>query len=128
MVRAGKVIHPRQWRWCGYDELMGRRARYRILDADALLQHLDGVAPASFREVYAAGIEEHIAARTVAREAAWTEGLAVGSRLFVERVVREVGRTQIIYAQLPSAGAEAWCVRETAETDYAAANGPKTCR
>jgi len=53
---------------------------------------------------------------------------SVGARLFVERVVREVGRTQISYAQLPSAGAEAWCVRETAETDYAAENGPKTGR
>lgn len=35
MVRAGKVEHPSGWRWCGYDELMGMRQRYRIL------RHLD---------------------------------------------------------------------------------------
>ena len=25
MVRAGKVEHPSQWRWCGFDELTGTR-------------------------------------------------------------------------------------------------------
>jgi hypothetical protein len=96
--------------------------RYRILDSEALLQHLGDVAPASFRESYAAGIEEQIA-KTVAREAAWTEGLAVGSRPFVERVVREVGRTQISYSQLSSSGAEAWCVRETPGLAYGLEQG-----
>lgn len=113
MVRVGKVTHPREWRWCGYDELIGQRERYRILDPDTLLQHLGDVEPSSFRETYASGIEEHIAAQTAVREAAWTEGLAVGSRLFVESVVREVGRKQISYTQLPSQGAGAWCVRES---------------
>jgi len=126
MVRVGKVTHPQEWRWCGYDELVGQRERYRILDTDALLQHLGGVAPESFRESYGAGIEEHIAARRVAREAAWTEGLAVGSRRFVERVAREVGRIQTSYTQLSSPEAEAWCVREVPEVDYAAKRRPQT--
>ena len=126
MVRAGKVAHPREWRWCGYDELMGKRERYRILDTDALLQHLGSVGAASFRETYAAGLEEHIVARTATREAAWTEGVAVGSRLFVERVVRDVGRTQIRYTQLPSSGAEAWCVREADEVGYGAEKSTQT--
>ena len=37
MVRAGKVAHPRDWRWCGHDELIGKRKRYRIVDIDRLL-------------------------------------------------------------------------------------------
>lgn len=41
MVRAGKVSHPRQWRWCGYDELTGRRQRYRILDVQRLANRLN---------------------------------------------------------------------------------------
>ena len=37
MVRAGVVSHPREWRWCGYDELTGTRKWYRIIDRDCLL-------------------------------------------------------------------------------------------
>ncbi len=32
MVRAGVVDHPKDWRWCGHDELVGNRRRYRLLD------------------------------------------------------------------------------------------------
>jgi len=125
MVRVGRVSHPVEWRWCGYDELMGQRERYRILDIDALLQHLDVAAFSSFRESYTADIEREIAARTVTRETAWTEGLAVGSRPFVERVVREVGRMQTSYTELPCPGADAWCVRELPGMDYVTENHPK---
>ena len=41
MVRAGVVEHPSQWRWCGYDELTGKRTRYCLLDFDRLLESLD---------------------------------------------------------------------------------------
>lgn len=127
MVRAGKVEHPREWRWCGYDELMGMRQRYRILDIGSLLQRLDGVDAESFRAAYAAGIDEHIERQRLARETAWTEGLAVGSRPFAERVARETGRVQLSYAELPSSGgSEGWCVREFSETAYAAESSPKT--
>jgi putative transposase len=126
MVRAGKVSHPRAWRWCGYDELTGRRQRYRILDTKALLERLDGMTSESFRESYGAGIEERIRAGRAAREASWTEGLAVGSRRFVERVVREAGRNQVSYTQLPSARGEAWCVRDVPEIAYGEEIGSKT--
>ena len=36
MVRAGIVEHPRDWRWCGYDELVGIRKRYRLIDIAGL--------------------------------------------------------------------------------------------
>jgi hypothetical protein len=29
MVRAGVVTHPSAWAWCGYEELVGERQRYR---------------------------------------------------------------------------------------------------
>jgi len=34
MVRAGAVPHPSAWRWCGYDELIGKRQRYCLLDKE----------------------------------------------------------------------------------------------
>jgi len=32
MVRAGVVSHPREWNWTGYEELVGERKRYRLID------------------------------------------------------------------------------------------------
>src|SRR5512134_3358353 len=48
MVRCGVVRHPREWPWCGYQELMGMRQRFRILDFQRLLGLLGGVSPAEF--------------------------------------------------------------------------------
>lgn len=50
MVRAGAVKHPREWAWTGYQELMGLRKRYRVVDVRALLEHVDAGTEQSFRE------------------------------------------------------------------------------
>ena len=119
MVRAGEVAHPSQWRWCGYDEHMGLRRRYRILDKEGLLELLDGVPEQSFRSAHAAGINERVAAGGMLREPAWTDGLAVGSRSYVERVAREANRMQIEYSELPNpAGSNGWWVRESPQNAY----------
>ena len=34
MVRAGVVTHPREWPWCGYQEISGARTRYCIVAMD----------------------------------------------------------------------------------------------
>ena len=49
MVRAGAVKHPSQWRWCGYDELTGKRSRYRIINQERLLDELGFVLNTRFR-------------------------------------------------------------------------------
>lgn len=119
MVRSGKVAHPQEWRWCGYDELVGQRERYRILDMDGLTEHLSGVVSSSLFETYAVDMEKTLSARIAVRETVWTQGLAVGSRPFVERVVSDVGRIERQYIQLRSVGADSWCVREDAQSAYA---------
>ena len=46
MVRAGVVSHPREWEWCGYHELVGKRKRYRLVSQEKLLHLLlNGVGP-----------------------------------------------------------------------------------
>lgn len=30
MVRAGVVRHPSEWAWCGYNEVVGSRKRYKV--------------------------------------------------------------------------------------------------
>ncbi|MFZ4394884.1 MAG: transposase [Kiritimatiellia bacterium] len=115
MVRAGAVGHPDEWRWCGHDELTGRRSRYRILSIDRLLRSLEMPSVESMRAIYHAGIDEMIARREVAREAAWTEALAVGDRLFVEQTAAQMSnRSQFEYQPVGTSGA--WTVRESAET------------
>ena len=37
MVLCGVMKHPREWPWCGYQELMGLRRQYRIMDSERLM-------------------------------------------------------------------------------------------
>jgi len=40
MVRAGVVEHPRQWEFCGYNEIQNPRKRKGIIDFDRLMDLL----------------------------------------------------------------------------------------
>lgn len=114
MVRAGVVAHPSQWRWCGYDELTGKRARYRLLDFDRLLESLDMASLADYRMMQEQGIEEAIQQREMKRQAEWTETLAVGNREFVERVsgIYEA-RKKYVYAEAGmAADLSTWTIHE----------------
>jgi len=98
MVRAGVVGHPSEWRWCGDDELTGRRSRYRLLAVERMLQSLEVPSMAAFRRLYGEGIDEQLARRELEREAVWTEALAVGDREFVDRVAKGIGhRSRFTY-------------------------------
>ena len=85
MVRAGAVSHPAEWNWCGYNELIGKRSRFRILDTDRLLEHLGTDRTDEFRANYMDAINRRIANQNQARESHWTESLAVGSKGFTEK-------------------------------------------
>ena len=115
MVRAGVVDHPAEWRWCGHDELTGRRLRYRILSLDRLLGSLEMPSVESMREIYRSGVDEMIARREMERDAAWTDALAVGDRLFVERAVAQM-RNRSRFEYQPACGGDAWTVHESPET------------
>jgi hypothetical protein len=76
------VKHPRERSWCGYQELMGMRRQYRILDSERLLVLLGKVDMGNFRRNYVAMIEERIAQDRMQRAPQWTECVAVGSKEF----------------------------------------------
>lgn len=111
MVRCGVVKHPREWPWCGYQERMGLRQRFRILDSDRVLELLGGVSEAEFRQHFEVLIHERIAKEELKREAKWTEAIAVGSERFVREIAERVrGRQQLVMA-----GAEdSWTLKESA--------------
>ncbi len=83
MVRAGKVAHPRQWRWCGYDELTGQRKRYRIVDRERLLDRTGFSTMDEFARFYMESIEQALAGGRSERQAWWTEAVAVGNEDFI---------------------------------------------
>ena len=90
MVRAGAVSHPDQWRWCGYDELVGRRQRYRLLNLECVLKWLGGTDRQAFVSQYQAAIEQALVQQDLARDPIWTEGIAVGGRTFIEKATGKV--------------------------------------
>ncbi len=111
MVRAGKVNHPSEWRWCGHDELSGRRSRYTVLATERLLHSLDLASVESLRAVYEAGIEDMLKSRELRRVGAWTEALAVGERAFVERAtIGTRNRSRFEYEAV--CDDDSWAVRE----------------
>ena len=83
MVRAGKVEHPREWRWCGYDELTGQRKRYRIVDQKRLLLRTGFATMDEFSRFYVETMNQTLSEGRSERQAWWTEAVAVGSEAFV---------------------------------------------
>ena len=72
MVRAARVRHPKEWRWCGYDEMTGKRKRYRIVDQDRLL-YLTAISDIeNFFASYAASVQDRVDRHLLSREAWWT--------------------------------------------------------
>jgi putative transposase len=87
MVRAGIVRHPMDWPWCGYHELVGTRRRFRLLDIDCLLEVLGLPDRKSLAEIHQQQIMDSIHNNHLAREAIWTESIAVGSEAFVKEII-----------------------------------------
>jgi len=114
MVRAGKVEHPRDWRWCGYDELTGKRQRYRIVDQERLLGRTGFSAMSEFCGFYADSIERVLSEGRPERQAWWTEAVAVGSEEFIENAAKTCSYRRSMSKQaIPIPGQEStWIVRE----------------
>jgi len=83
MVRCRMVAHPEEWEWVGYHEIMGQRQRYRLLDLERLCWRLATDNLEELRRNLASALNQRIAERQLAREACWTESLAVGSPSFL---------------------------------------------
>ncbi len=113
MVRAGVVSHPREWRWCGHDELVGSRKRYRILDVERLLQSLEISSAELLSRYYTDAIEERAETERLQRESHWTNSLAVGSEDFV-RARKEAYKRRLTFdlGQVPEGHDDVWMVRE----------------
>jgi putative transposase len=113
MVRAGVVSHPRDWPWCGYQELAGLRVRFRLLDIDRLLMLVNVRDFATFVQAHNARIEAAIMYKPSGREPHWTEGVAVGSEDYVKEVAGRLPRRKRLRFESTQDGT--WYVRENHE-------------
>lgn len=92
MVRAGVVEHPSEWRHCGHHELAGTRKRYRIVNVKRLLKCLGHEGdPDTFRDWYAATLNQRLETDYHAREAYWSEAFAVGDADWISGLYDEFG-------------------------------------
>ncbi|NJN70955.1 MAG: hypothetical protein HC801_12240 [Nitrospira sp.] len=110
MVRAGVVGHPTEWEWCGYNEIVGKRKRYKLLSVDELMRRShqsDNVRVANW---YAEWMKSLSAGESVMRCPQWTESIAVGSKLFVEMIGERMTMRSTLDIETDQAGA--WSLKE----------------
>jgi len=110
--RASAVDHPGEWHWTAYDELMGCRQRYRLINTQVLYEMLQTDSHDSFRRNYEQCIEEALFKRKLTRNAIWTESLAVGSEEFAKRVGARIRNRMEIKILQNTDCAGTWVVRE----------------
>lgn len=99
MIRAGVVRHPSEWKYCGYQEITGRRQRYRIIDIERLLRVLGmRVKPEKFFSWYNKNMESMIKSENLARQSIWTECSAVGDKAWIEQLSAgyNIGKKEIM--------------------------------
>lgn len=124
MVRAGVVGDPSEWGWCGYQEIMGLRRRYRVIDLPELAESL---APGhDFAEVfprYGQYVTDALKAGKQVREFAWTESVAVGSEEFVREIGSRIDGRMRMDITSPTDGL--WVVREDQDA-YSHFSNPKS--
>lgn len=92
MVRAGAVKHPKDWEFCGYNEILDPPTRYRLIDRKALLSCCGITDPDKFRTYYKDLVEYTLKHGSLNRESLWTRNLAVGSRQYIEQNQDKFGR------------------------------------
>jgi len=102
MVRAGVVKHPHDWATCGYHEIHSPKDRYGIIDHDSLATLLRFHSVSELPKKHRQWIDEALHENAPAREAKWSQSIAVGSQSFVNRFVETVnpeiskGKTAIV--------------------------------
>jgi hypothetical protein len=91
MVRAGVVLHPSEWAFCGYNEIRKPRRKNILIDYQGLSE-LTGFADYdAFQRAHQEMVNDSLAACNNTRQAQWTESIAVGSEVFVKGLKDKLG-------------------------------------
>ncbi len=102
MVRAGVVKHPHDWATCGCHEIHNAKDRYGIVDHDSLAKLLRFHSVSELPKQHPRWIDEALHENALAREAKWSQNIAVGGESFVNQFVDTVnpeiskGKTTVV--------------------------------
>ena len=91
MVRAGVVKHPKEWSFCGYNEIQNPRERYSLIDYRRLISLLQVRNIQDLQKACQSRVEENLTSGNDGRKRKWTESIAVGSKGFVELIKQKLG-------------------------------------
>ena len=91
MVRAGVVDHPKEWSFCGYNEIQNPRQRYSLIDYQTLTSFLQMKDLDELQESCKNRVEQALQSREKAREPKWSESIAVGNKSFIETTLKRLG-------------------------------------
>ncbi|MDD5169117.1 MAG: hypothetical protein PHN75_09885 [Syntrophales bacterium] len=83
MVRAGVVVHPSEWRECGYNEIIDQPKTSRLID-NKILKSILGFSDEDDLDVaYQQVVSDAMRSTLQARQPMWTESIAVGDEDYV---------------------------------------------
>ena len=85
------VKHPKEWIFCGCNEIQNPRKRYGLINYQRLLALLQMRGLEDLQEDSQQWIEDALVSRNYSRDTKWTEGIAVGSKRFVVATKERLG-------------------------------------
>jgi putative transposase len=91
MVRAGVVVHPSEWPFCGYNEIQNPRERYSLIDQSSLIELFNMGSMDKLRRTYGDWVEEALEKQGRERQPQWTESIAIGAEAFVRDTKEKLG-------------------------------------
>jgi len=90
MVRAGVIVHPSEWKDCGYNEIIHPPERYSLIDRKALKSILGFADAEAMIDAYQQAVAEAMQHLPQSRQPMWTESIAVGDEDYVTEVKRKL--------------------------------------
>jgi len=91
MVRAGVVSHPSEWPYGGYNEIQAPRRKNVIIAYDRLRQLTGFKDYEAFASAHRKWVHDILGGNDDKRDSRWTEGIAVGSIKFANRIKTAMG-------------------------------------
>lgn len=91
MVRAGVIMHPLEWEFCGYNEIQHPKKRKGIIAFKKLMELLNIESYDHLKEAHRKWVESAIIDGSNNRESKWTQSIAVGDKTFIERIKAALG-------------------------------------
>jgi hypothetical protein len=91
MVRAGAVNHPKEWPFCGYNEIQNPKQRYSIIDYEKLMILLHKKDIEDLQTSCSERVETRLSQGLPLRDRKWSKSVAVGAKTFVEATLKKLG-------------------------------------